>query len=73
MSSEVAPHYFPPSLDCSLTASPQAQISWIVSSFSRPMSIAGRAFQDAALVRPSSAHPSERVGTETVVIWESTF
>ena len=45
MPSEVAPHYFP-SLDCSLTTSPPAQIFWIFSSFSRPMSIVGRAFHD---------------------------
>ena len=47
MSSEVAPHYLLPSLDCSITTSPRAQISWIVSSSSLPMLIAGRAFHDA--------------------------
>ena len=46
MSSEMAPHYLPPSLDCSPTTSPRAQISCIVSPFSRLMTILGRAFHD---------------------------
>ena len=46
MSSEVAPHYLSPSLDCAPTTSPWAQSSWIVSPFSRPMSIVEQAFRD---------------------------
>ena len=46
MSSEVALRYLPPSLDCSPNTSPRAQISWIVSPFSWPMTVVGRAFHD---------------------------
>ena len=47
MSSKGAPRYLPPSLDCSPTTSPGAQSFWIVSPFSRSISIVGRAFHDA--------------------------
>ena len=55
MSSEVALRYLPPSLNCSPTTSPRAQISCIVSPFSPPMSIAGRAFHDADARLPFSS------------------
>ena len=46
ISSEVAPRYLPSSRNCSPTASPRPQISWIVLPFSRPMLMVGRAFRE---------------------------